>query len=133
MITPKAIAAAMGRFSLLRYFPAGDAGIAALTEMLQEMVTTDEQLDWLSRRVLQLHPEWPGPYEIRAVFCSRYKPKDGVEADSAMAKFEDGIPAEHKQHKAEERQQLVSEDARLQQAVSQAAAKKRMPQLAKRA
>jgi hypothetical protein len=61
-------------------------------EILQELASSDEQLEWLSRRMLKLYAEWPGPHEMRACFCSKYEPKDGVEADSSV--YADGILSE---------------------------------------
>ena len=39
-----------------------------------------------------LYNEWPGPQEVRAVFCSRFKPADSIEAYSSV--YMDGIPSE---------------------------------------
>jgi hypothetical protein len=48
------------------------------------MVETEEQLAWLTERALELYPRWPGIGELRALYCSRYRPKDGIEAYSEI-------------------------------------------------
>jgi len=93
MITELVLTKAIGRFSLMKFFPSGDDDFrAGLMELLGEMCWDDEQINWLSRRVANLYPEWPGIGEVRAVFCSKYKPKDGAEVDSCV--YVDGIPSE---------------------------------------
>jgi hypothetical protein len=58
------------------------------------MATSDEQVIWLGHRLLQLYPkQWPGIVELRACFCKRFKPADGVEVKSATY-FSEGFPTE---------------------------------------
>ncbi len=71
-------------FSLLRYFPGGDLDVKrALMHELGRMAATAEQLQWLQQRVLAAYAEWPGIAEIRAVFCTRFTPADGRNAELA--------------------------------------------------
>jgi hypothetical protein len=90
-----AIDRAMGRIALMKFFPASDISARA-TVMLEliEMCSTDEQVEWLGNRVTALYTEWPGLRELRAVFCSKFKPADGIEVYSADTRFIDGIPSE---------------------------------------
>jgi hypothetical protein len=93
-IDPSVASAAVNRLALMAFFP-GDADIrAALVDVLLEMVTTEEQLDWLVSRALKLYTKWPGVGELRALYCSRWKPRDGVEAYSSI--YLDGIPSERR-------------------------------------
>lgn len=92
MITPEAMTKAIDEMAAtLKYFPANATPIARI---LSEMAATDAQVLWLARRLPQLHNEWPGALEMRAVFCSRFRPRDGVEAYSTDQRFADGIPSE---------------------------------------
>jgi hypothetical protein len=94
-LTPEAATAAVHRFALMPFFP-GDPDIrAALVAVLLEMVETAEQLDWLVKRAVPLYGTWPGVGELRALFCSRWKPKDGIEAYSMV--YPRGVPSERKQ------------------------------------
>jgi hypothetical protein len=86
---------AMGRIALMKFFPSSDT-VARATVMLElmQMCSSDDQVEWLSKRLSALYTEWPGLRELRAVFCSKFKPHDGVETNSADARFIDGIPRE---------------------------------------
>lgn len=79
-------------FSLLRYFPSDPESRATLVALLMRMCQYEEQARWLAGRVADLYNEWPGPRELRALYCARFKPRDGQEAFSQT--FPDGIPAE---------------------------------------
>ena len=92
MISESVLALALGRLMALPFFPSDHLVKAAVLEELQQMVANDEQLEWLIRRVTGLYKEWPGLSEIRAVYCSRFRPRDGVEVYSGV--YPDGIPSE---------------------------------------
>lgn len=93
-LTPETAAAGVAKMALMAFFP-GDPDIrAALVSVFMDMVETDEQLDWLVNRALRLYGKWPGVAEIRALYCSRWKPKDGMETYSSI--YPEGIPSERK-------------------------------------
>lgn len=78
---------------LLPFFPAEDGARLALAEMIAEMAESEDQVKWLVKRMTGgLYAEWPGPGEVRAVFCARFKPRDGLTAYSSV--YPDGIPSE---------------------------------------
>lgn len=79
---------------LLRFFPSDPDARIGIAEAIAEMTQDEEHVRWLVRRVSQLHAEWPGILEVRAVFCSKFKPDDGIDVGSAMPQFRDGIPSE---------------------------------------
>jgi len=81
--------------AILNYFPKEGDARAAIAEMVIDMVDTPEQAMWLARRMVELHNDWPGPREMRAVFCSRFRPRDGIEVNSTV--YVDGIPSERVQ------------------------------------
>ena len=93
MITPEAMAKAIDEMATtLKFFP---AKATAIGRILTEMASSDAEILWLARRLPQLYNEWPGALEMRAVFCSRFRPRDGVEAYSTDQRFADeGIPSE---------------------------------------
>lgn len=92
MLSPEVVAEFMGAVNLLKFPPPASAG-PKLVERIVNMCSTDEQVRWLANRVTELYDEWPGPHELRAVVCSRFKPKDGIEADSKHPRYvDDGIP-----------------------------------------
>ena len=90
MVNVAAVTRALGRLTLMKYFPAEDAARTALVEMVCGMIDHEDQAEWLAKRMLQIYREWPGPYEMRACFCSRYKPMDGINAYSEI--YANGLP-----------------------------------------
>jgi len=87
MITKEQAGIAVSRMAVIKYFPSEDMARAELARMLIRMVDTGEQLEWLVRSVVENCEEYPGPKEIRGIFCTRYKPLDGVEVWSAIPGF----------------------------------------------
>jgi hypothetical protein len=85
------VAELCAELTLLRFFPSDESARLAIVRMVGEMAANEEQVRWLVRRTLDLWNEWPGPLELRAVFCSRFKPRDGKNAYSE--RFTNGIPA----------------------------------------
>ena len=83
-LTPEAAAVAVSRLALMAFFPGDPDTRSAMIWALLQFVETEEQLDWLVARALKLYTRWPGVGEIRALYCSRFKPKDGVESYSEI-------------------------------------------------
>ena len=81
--------------AVLKYFPAGnDSALLVLARLAGSMCSTEAQVQWLVDRMTSgLYTEWPGPAEMRAVFCSKFPPKDGQTAYSTV--YHDGIPSEN--------------------------------------
>lgn len=79
--------------TLLKYFPAEPAARLALAKLVLEMADTTEQVEWLVKRTTSICNEWPGPLVLRQIFCSKFKPRDGVEAGSTTM-FPEGLPPE---------------------------------------
>lgn len=80
MVDVNAATRKLAELTMLKYFPHPDYAHAALVRMVCEMAQNDEQIDWLVKRMLSLYNEWPGPQVLRAIFCRRFKPADGIEA-----------------------------------------------------
>lgn len=80
----KEAAKEIGKLSLMKFFPGDESARIALVELVCGMAYDNEQIKWLVKRALALYNEWPGPRELRALFCSRWKPRDGVEAYSTV-------------------------------------------------
>src|SRR5690242_19674631 len=134
MLNATVVSNAISRMSLLNFFPPQTAW-PALAILIDDMCATDEQVEWLARRVVTLYDSWPGPHELRAVLCSKFKPKDGIEADSEHPRYlEDGIPSERPQIAAPIPKRLtageVSEDAECQAIVRHLAEVKSIPKSA---
>src|SRR5215472_7254230 len=95
MITEGALLKAVGKLMSMPYYPVSETLVKiSLIDELPEIAGNDEQLAWLIRRVTSLYAYWPGLSEIRAVYCSKFKPRDGIEVHSGV--FLDGVPSESK-------------------------------------
>ena len=55
--------------------------------LLHSMVGTVQQLDWLVAALVNEVGEWPGPKELKAIYCTHFKPVDGVEVDCTTRGF----------------------------------------------
>lgn len=73
------------------YFPRDEAAQALIVRELVSLGATLEQGMWLARRYAQLYDQWKFR-ELRAVFCSRFKPAEGPDTTSSV--YLDGIPSE---------------------------------------
>jgi len=89
-ITPHEIAVVISELSVLQYFPADKDARTTIAQDLLAICPNIQEARWLSRRMRQLFNEWPGPRELRAVYCSRNRPRDGYEVSSLL--YLDGVP-----------------------------------------
>jgi len=80
-------AAAAEIISMLKFVSENSADVRlGLMKLLDRMASDDEetairQMNWYVGTVINNFDEWPGPVTLRGVFCVKYKPRDGVEAD----------------------------------------------------
>ncbi len=77
----------------LKFFPTIPNAHFALARMACEVASNEDQVRWWVKRMTTLYSEWPGPREFRAVFCAKFKPRDGIEAFGS-AVFPEGIPSD---------------------------------------
>lgn len=84
-LTPKKVEDAVGRLGALEFFPKAPEERMAVAEMIVRMVWSQEQLVWLVQTMMDRVGRWHGPLELRGVFCSRFDPKDGVQATCALS------------------------------------------------
>lgn len=86
------VADLLSGLSLMRYFPADDGARLELAKLVARMASTEDQVEWLVQRAIAVYSEWPGPHELRACFCSKFRPADGISACSTV--YLDGLPSE---------------------------------------
>ncbi len=71
----------LGELSLLRFFPSDDSARAGLALFVAGMASNMGQVRALVDETLRLYNDWPGPAELRVVFCCLVgRPRDGIEA-----------------------------------------------------
>jgi hypothetical protein len=108
MIRASYISRKVVEMSALPFFPGDQDARLMIMRVLSEMVRnagrepgdteTDAErkdeaaLDWLVRRAVNLWSRWEGVRELRAIYCARFRPGDGIETTSAL--YVDGVPAD---------------------------------------
>lgn len=114
MISNHAIESALDDLATMPFFPAGLGPRTKIGEEIEALCSTDEQALWLGHRVATLYAKWPGLHELRAVLCSKFRPRSGKDISSLDERYLDGFPSEtkepdHKLLSAGERKQLAAE------------------------
>jgi hypothetical protein len=91
-MNPKNLLSMLSELAMLKYFPANnEAVLLGLCRLMVEMCNNEQEVRWLIDRMTSgIYAEWPGPQEMRAVLCQRYKPRDGITAYSSV--YPDGLP-----------------------------------------
>ena len=99
-MNPKRIMELLGRLAMLKYFPANnDSVFEGLLVLVGEMCRTELEVEWLVKRMTSgIYAEWPGPQEMRACYCSKFCPKDGINAYSQV--YPEGLPLSPEARKA---------------------------------
>ena len=64
----------------LKFFPSDPDARLGIAQEIASMASNEAQVEWLVAQVAKIYTEWPGALEIRAVFCTHYRPADGAEA-----------------------------------------------------
>jgi hypothetical protein len=94
-IDVKKAARSLGQLSRLRFFPSDDEARTGILQTACKMASTNDQIDWLVARCIELWSRWEDEREMRVVFCSKFKPADGrEEMFSSLPEFVGGIPSE---------------------------------------
>lgn len=94
MMTFENVSAYVASLGTMPFFPsvADAAARLAIVELTADLTDDEEKVKWLVKRMKQLYRKWPGELEMRACFCSRFKPKDGIEAHSEVFAALDHFP-----------------------------------------
>lgn len=70
---------AVARLALLPYFPHGEMAAAVVMTELGRFVDRPERLRWLVDTAMARMTKWEGIAQLRALYATRWKPRDGVE------------------------------------------------------
>lgn len=85
MISETQAADAVDELSGIRYFPRGDATVkAVIIKALCAFVGEPHQLRWLVDTANNHMREWMGIAELRALYCKRFTPADGVAVQGCL-------------------------------------------------
>ena len=80
MITNEQAVDAVESMRLCRFFPSAEFQRAQIAAILIDMVGTKPELEWLVRSQSKL--DWKGPYELRLLFSTRFRPQDTIGSTS---------------------------------------------------
>jgi len=78
-ISDKELEMAAARLALLPFFPAGEVSMSLVMGELERIAHNPERLEWLVDTILSKCAKWEGPAQLRALYSTRWKPKDGME------------------------------------------------------
>ena len=82
--TPKDLASAMERLSILKFWPADASTRAQIMALFAKIVPHKEALLWLTDQLVNHVNEWPGPAEVRGILDTRFRPADGIPGWSSL-------------------------------------------------
>ena len=117
-MNPENIARILGGLQLIPFFPTSGDAFDALVRLVGRIAENEDQVIWLvDRMLLNPYSRWPGPAEVRAVFCTRFKPKDGYSIAGSVASPGEIVPNQLNKAEPEypklERGEPVSDDSTL--------------------
>jgi len=100
---------------MIPFFPDSLAARFAICEEIHSFVGNEEQLAWFSIAYRQkCGAKWQGQPMLRAVFCLKYRPADGVQATVEVpGHTEPDLIAQHQQRVLEENARRLEEFERL--------------------
>lgn len=75
--TEEQIVRAVGRLGALAMFPAASDAQEEIMRLLERLVATEDQLEWLVLTMIDRVGKWEGPRQMREVFCSQFQAADG--------------------------------------------------------
>jgi hypothetical protein len=110
--------------SVIPFFPREDAATAIISTVLTKLVRTPEELNWLTTAAIISMTKWEGIPQLRALYCTRYTPHDGLPVIPCLlpgftrreleAQYERRVMEENdlriEQWKQEQQQQLSSRE-----------------------
>ncbi len=63
----------------IKFFPKESGAQEGIMRSLSDFVCDQKQLEWLTKTAVNFMPEWGGVTQLRALYCTRWKPLDGLE------------------------------------------------------
>jgi hypothetical protein len=125
--TPKQLAGAVEELAAIPFFPSEEGARIAITTQISRFVGDEKQLRWLVDAALGAMRKWEGLPELRGLFCTRFKPADGVEAYCSLPGYTaNDCEAAHALKAAEGPKLLGEPPEEIQRGVLQLAAAKKI-------
>jgi len=98
-LSAAAIAQAAKALAAMDFYPTetNDEARTMIAAEIGQMCSTPAEAQWLVRQMLRLYRKWPGPREMRILFCQEFRPLDGMDfLNEESSVYPDGIPLESK-------------------------------------
>lgn len=102
-----------GMAGVIPYFTKQGVGQRIIAAAIEQFINTNEELEWLMLRACGHIADWEkagGLMELRGMFCTRFKPADGIVTGATSPGFSG--PDLERQHEAEVR---AENDLRLEE------------------
>lgn len=113
---------AVAKFGALKFFPSDEGARLAVMELIRKMVSTKAELLWLTETMIDSVGEWHGTAQLRALFCSRFKPADGKEGADCVVPGFTPVDGERRSIEQVGEQKLLSKNPEMRQLIEAIAA-----------
>ena len=82
--TTDQLAGAVSEFGAIPYFPNDSGAQLAIMRQLEKFVSGAAELRWLVDTAISVMRDWKGVPELRGLYCTRFRPADGREANCSL-------------------------------------------------
>ena len=114
---------AVAMSAVIPFFPKEEIGLHLVAEAMLKFVGTEQQLDWLMHKAIDTLSKYEGIPQLRGIFCSRFPPADGIEADPPGFTIE----AAHAEWDRRVSEEIAGKTAEYEQLAAQAPPELRAP------
>lgn len=94
---------------LIPFFPADESARELIAHSLESFVAGPDHLNWLVFTACNVMREWQGLAELRGLYCSQYRPLDGIEAVSGTVGYRPADVAEQAEKEFFERESRAND------------------------
>jgi hypothetical protein len=70
---------AADELAAIPYYPREESARMAVLDALMRFVAGPSELRWLVRTAIDVMDKWEGVAQLRALYCTRFRPADGIE------------------------------------------------------
>jgi hypothetical protein len=81
------IESAVSELAAIPFFPAESGARFAIMRSVEQFVSGSRELRWLIDAAVNHMREWKGAAELRGLYCTRFKPLDGIEESCSLRGF----------------------------------------------
>lgn len=82
MLNPRDLSTIGADLMVIPMYPTAQHDV--ILRMIERFVDAPEKLRWLVDNAVMHMPKWEGIPTLRGLYCTRFKPADGIEADCTI-------------------------------------------------